>query len=79
MRGGGVRKTHKTREKKLKQQPLPINTFPVSIDVVGLYSNIPHEEALSYGLLPTSRHRDHQFICLPKKGVIFAGRGGLVL
>ena len=30
----------------LKAKPLPPNTFPVSINVVGLYSNIPHREAV---------------------------------
>ena len=30
----------------LKKTPLPSNTLPVSIDVVGLYSNIPHDEAI---------------------------------
>ena len=30
----------------LKAKPLPPNTFPVSIDVVGIYSNIPHKEAV---------------------------------
>ena len=30
----------------LKKTPLPKDTFPVSIDVVGLYSNIPHNEAI---------------------------------
>ena len=31
---------------KLKTQTFPRNTFSVSIDVVGLYSNIPHVEAI---------------------------------
>ena len=31
---------------KLKETPLPPNSFPVSIDVVGLYSNIPHKEGI---------------------------------
>ena len=30
----------------LKKTPLPKDTFPVSIDVLGLYSNIPHKEAI---------------------------------
>jgi hypothetical protein len=30
----------------LNQTPLPQNSFPVSIDVVGLYSNIPTEEGI---------------------------------
>jgi hypothetical protein len=30
----------------LNTTTLPENTFPVSIDVVGLYSNIPNEEGL---------------------------------
>ena len=31
---------------KLKTTPFPKDTFPVLIDVVGLYPNIPHAEAL---------------------------------
>ena len=31
---------------EIKLTPLPPNSFPVSIDVVGLYSNIPHEEGI---------------------------------
>ena len=31
---------------KVKESPLPPNSFPVSIDVVGLYSNIPHKEGI---------------------------------
>ena len=30
----------------LNQSPIPAGAFPVSIDVVGLYSNIPHEEGI---------------------------------
>ena len=30
----------------LKQTKLPAGSFPVSIDVVGLYGNIPHDEDL---------------------------------
>ena len=30
----------------LKKSPLPKGSFPVSIDVVGLYGNIPHEEGI---------------------------------
>jgi hypothetical protein len=30
----------------LNQEELPINAFPISIDVVGLYSNIPMEEGI---------------------------------
>ena len=30
----------------LKSTPLPLNTFPVSIDVVGLNLNIPHYKAI---------------------------------
>ena len=30
----------------LEQTPLPASTFPVSIYVVGLYSKIPHDEAI---------------------------------
>ena len=29
---------------EMKTQRLPATRFPVSIDVVGLYSNIPHDE-----------------------------------
>ena len=29
-----------------KKTKLPKDTFPVTIDVVGLYSNIPHENAI---------------------------------
>jgi hypothetical protein len=32
---------------KLNQTPLPPNSLPASIDVVGLYSNIPTEEGIS--------------------------------
>ena len=32
----------------LKDVPLPQGTFPVSIDVVGLYSNIPQAEAVEH-------------------------------
>ena len=31
---------------ELKKEPLPKDCFPVSIDVVGLYNNIPHEEGI---------------------------------
>ena len=31
---------------KLKKTPLPKGSFPVSIDVVGLYGNIPHDEGI---------------------------------
>jgi hypothetical protein len=31
----------------LHERPLPWGAFPVSIDVVGLYSNIPTEEGLT--------------------------------
>jgi hypothetical protein len=31
----------------LNNTPMPPNAFPVSIDVVGLYSNIPTEEGIS--------------------------------
>ena len=31
---------------ELKKEDLPDNCFPVSIDVVGLYNNIPHEEGI---------------------------------
>jgi hypothetical protein len=31
----------------LSRTPLPPNAFPVSIDVVGLYSNIPTEEGIA--------------------------------
>ena len=36
----------KAKFPELKMSPLPPNTFPVSIDVVVLYSNIPHKEAI---------------------------------
>ena len=32
---------------EVKKTPLPPNSFPVSIDVVGLYSNIPHQEGIN--------------------------------
>ena len=31
---------------ELKKIKLPENSFPISIDVVGLYNNIPHEEGI---------------------------------
>ena len=31
---------------ELKKEPLPENFFPISIEVVGLYNNIPHEEGI---------------------------------
>ena len=39
----GIRKT----SEKLKTHKFKEGTFPVSIDVVGLCPNIPHEEGLS--------------------------------
>lgn len=33
---------------KMNETPLPAGAFAVSIDVVGLYQNIPHEEGISY-------------------------------
>ncbi len=32
----------------LKLKDLPIGSFPVSIDVVGLYTNIPHDEGIKF-------------------------------
>ena len=32
---------------EIQKNPLPPNAIPISIDVTGLYTNIPHEEALS--------------------------------
>jgi hypothetical protein len=38
---------HLLRElEKLKTNSLPTNAFPVSIDVVGLYTHIPHSEGI---------------------------------
>ena len=33
---------------KMNETPLPAGAFAVSIDVVGLYQNIPHEEGINY-------------------------------
>ena len=38
---------HQKNVRKLKTHKFKECTFPVSIDVVGLYPNIPHEEGLS--------------------------------
>ena len=47
--------------KTLKNVKLPKATFPVSIDVVGLYNNIPNEEGLECLLKALNTRLGHRF------------------
>ena len=42
----------------MKKTPLPKGAFPVSIDVVGLYGNIPHDEGIECMKEALNRHAD---------------------